>query len=93
MGTAIVKQPDGRLAVFSTVVDSWLLYDADTAEVLDYFIERATEEAIRNTTRAIELAREQGTSAPTNFKATFESLDAIAREHGGDLEQCRRELQ
>ncbi|KOG22008.1 hypothetical protein [Streptomyces viridochromogenes] len=55
MAEQIIRQPDGRLAVFSSVSDSFVLLDATPDEVVEW---RATEaaEAARRNTRA-ELAR------------------------------------
>lgn len=54
MGQQIIRQPDGRLAVFSTVTDGIVLYDATAQEVADYFAEEAATEARRRAKRLVE---------------------------------------
>lgn len=54
MGHQIIKQPDGLLAVWSTVTDSWMLYDATPAELLDYYAERAAKRAREDTQEALD---------------------------------------
>lgn len=44
MGRFIVKQPNKKLAVFSTVVDDFVVKNATPNEIQDYFVERATEQ-------------------------------------------------
>ena len=41
----IIRQPDGRLAVFSTGVDDWIIADATSEELGDYYAERAAKDA------------------------------------------------
>ena len=57
MGHQIVKQPDGRLAIFSdgTNTGGWVVYDATPDEVVEWFAERAAQGA-RDTYRR-EVAR------------------------------------
>lgn len=35
----IVKQPDGKLAVWSTSVDSFVMIDAEQSDIVDYFLD------------------------------------------------------
>ncbi|MEU9764035.1 hypothetical protein AB0D98_30885 [Streptomyces sp. NPDC047987] len=46
----IVLQPDGKLAVYSTVVDDLVMYDATLDEVADEAADFARETASRNAT-------------------------------------------
>ena len=43
MGRAVIKQPDGLYAVFSTGVDRWVAWDLTREQ----YIERRVEEAAR----------------------------------------------
>jgi hypothetical protein len=54
MGQQIIKQPDGRLAVFSTVVDAFIVVDATPQELLDWRAEEAAKEARRTTQRELD---------------------------------------
>lgn len=54
MGQQIIRQPDGRLAVFSTVVDAFIVTDATPEELLDWRAAEAAEEARRVTQRQLD---------------------------------------
>jgi predicted GIY-YIG superfamily endonuclease len=54
MGQQIIKQPDGRLAVFSSVVDAFVVVDATPEEILDWRAEQAAEDARRATQRELD---------------------------------------
>lgn len=54
MGQQIIKQPDGRLAVFSSVVDAFIVVDATPEEILDWRAEQAAEDARRATQRELD---------------------------------------
>lgn len=45
MGNQILRQPDGRHAVFSSVTDTITVYDATEEEIIEYFAEAAAERA------------------------------------------------
>jgi DNA/RNA-binding domain of Phe-tRNA-synthetase-like protein len=45
MGRQIIRQPDGLYCVWSTIVDDIVVWDADREEIIEYFAERAAEEA------------------------------------------------
>jgi hypothetical protein len=45
MAHQIIRQPDGRLATFSSNVGDWVVYDATPEELEDYYAERAAQEA------------------------------------------------
>lgn len=48
MGQQIIKQPDGKLAVFSSIVDAFIVVDATPEEILDW---RAVEAAAKERER------------------------------------------
>ena len=54
MGHQIIRQPDGKLAVYSSVVDAWILVDASPDELLDYYAERAAKDARRSAQHTID---------------------------------------
>lgn len=39
MGQQIIRQPDGKYAVWSSVVDSFVMIDAEPHEIADYWVE------------------------------------------------------
>lgn len=79
MGHQIIKQPDGLLAVWSTGTDSWILYDGTPEEIVEYYAERAAEDARRSARATVDavLAGEPERRY-YQFTMTFEEAN---REH------------
>lgn len=84
MGYQIIKQPDGELyGLFSSSTDTIVAYDCTRQEIIDFFVEEATEEAIRSTTRI--LAKVDLNDRPYyQFTKTWEQAVELDREHGGE---------
>lgn len=87
MGQQIIRQPDGKLAVFSSIVDSWILYDANEEGLEEYFAEQAAAESRRMTRQAIADLDAGVQRRP--FMMSFEEADEIASRHGGRLAEVR----
>ena len=85
MGHQIIRQPDGKLAVFSSVVDSWVLMDATAEDLGDYYAEKAAADARRDVARIAEhvLAGEPR-QVYCQFAMTFDEANQDSREHGGE---------
>lgn len=45
MGHQVIRQPDGRYAIFSSFTDTWIVYDATRQDVIDYYVEKAAKDA------------------------------------------------
>lgn len=56
MGHQIIKQPDGRYLVWSTIVDDIVVYDADREEIIEWFVEGAIARERTNTKVALDVA-------------------------------------
>lgn len=82
MGQQIIQQPDGRLAVFSTIVDAFIIVDATPEEILDWRAEEAAKEARRKTQRQLDhvLAGEPERSY-FQFTMTWEGAARMDREN------------
>jgi len=50
MGHRIVKMPSGKFAIFSTIVDDIIVYDATPEQLIDYYVEKKREEIIEEIT-------------------------------------------
>jgi adenylate kinase len=85
VGQQIIKQPDGRLAVFSTVVDAFIVVDATPEEILDWRAEEAAKEARRTTQRQLDhvLAGEPDRSY-FQFTMTWEEASRMHRENSNE---------
>jgi hypothetical protein len=79
MPRIIVRQPDGMFAIFSTVVDSWVLYDATEDDIVNEYCQNSIEDATRN-------ARQFILNAKNRTSEAFEKYDEVASRHGGRLE-------
>ncbi len=85
MGHQIMRQPDGKLAVFSTNTDTILLADATPDELLDYYAEQAAAEARRSTQRVIDLVQAgRDREAYGQFTRTYEERVEQHRKSGGE---------
>ncbi len=83
MGQQIIRQPDGKLAVFSTVVDGFLLFDATPEEVIEWRAQCAADNA-RERTRA-ELERVLDVENPKPYlRFTLTWGEALALHNGHD---------
>lgn len=85
MGEQIVRQPDGKLAVFSSITDTIVVYDATGDELIERAMNRAAQDAARDTRRQIE-AVEAGTPQKVYFQfaRTWDEVLAKDQEHGGE---------
>lgn len=82
MGRQIIKQPNGKYAVLSSVVDDFVIIDATPEEIIDAW---ATEERERLRKRVGEIIGqlEVGAKPYHQFTMTFEeACAAVQAEHG-----------
>lgn len=80
---SVVVQPNGKLAVFSSIVDDFVLQDADESDVIAYFVAIDLETRIRNAREAIERGRRE----PERFE---DALAVIGTIHGAKHAARRR---
>lgn len=53
MGHQIIKQPNGLLCVWSTIVDDFIIVDATPEELVGYYAKKAAEDAAKSTARLV----------------------------------------
>lgn len=84
MGRQIVKQPDGLLAVWSTVVDDWVMFDCTPDGLVEAYAEEAAENTRVRVRRFIE-AVEAGEPRRVyyQFARSFDELQAERLERHG----------
>ncbi|MEU8642259.1 hypothetical protein AB0C91_10110 [Streptomyces sp. NPDC048674] len=87
MGQQIIQQPDGKLAVFSSITDTFIVADATPEELVEWRAEEAAERARENTRRELDKVL-AGNSRRAYFQSTLTWEQAVAkdREHDGDLQ-------
>jgi len=87
MGRQIVKQPDGKYAIWSSVVDDFVVVDCENAaEIIDVMVEDSRRDIESNVLRV--LAQLDRCENPYHqFTKTFsECLELIREIHGDDAE-------
>lgn len=85
MGHQILRQPDGLFAIFSSVVDSIIVYDATADEIVEHFAARAADDAARRTRQIIEhVEAGEPRKAYYQFALTWDEALDSDREHGGE---------
>jgi hypothetical protein len=84
MGSQIIKQPDGRFAVFSTFTDTIIIWDATVSDIVEYFERQAAEDARRAVTRRTDLV-EAGKAREAYYQFTMTWPEALRKDeqHGG----------
>lgn len=84
MGYQVIRQPDGRLAVFTSYTDSWAVCDASPEEVADWFAGRAAAESRWQAERVIDaVLRGRPQEIYCQFTLTFAEANEMSAEHGG----------
>ena len=86
MGQQIILQPNGKFAVWSSVVDDFVLYDAMPAEILDMWVAIYRRDMERTIARTVIQLR-AGEKPYYQFTKTWdEALARRRRVHGADAE-------
>jgi len=57
MGWTVLKQPDGKFAIYTSVSDGIISFDLDEDEVKVEFIEAAISSAMRNAQQSLGVAK------------------------------------
>jgi hypothetical protein len=86
MGHQIIRQSDGKLALFSSVTDTIVMYDATPDDIASYFIHRAVMDALRHVRADLEHVM-NGEPQRAYFQFTMTWRDALEqdREHEGEV--------
>jgi hypothetical protein len=85
MGYQVIRQPDGLLAVFSSITDTWAVYDAAPGEIADWFAEIAAARARRDAERTVAaVVAGSPQEAYYQFTMSFGEANEQSREHGGE---------
>lgn len=84
MGHQIIKQPDGRLCVFSTFTDNIILADATADELADYYAEDAAEKARKETKRLTDMVLNGEKRPYFQRTMTYDEAVELHRKHNGE---------
>jgi hypothetical protein len=86
VGHQIIQQPDGKLAVFSSFTDTWILMDASPEDLLDYYAGKAAKDAREQTQQVLDaVLAGKPREAYYQFAMTFATANAKSKFHGGEV--------
>ncbi|WP_329390237.1 hypothetical protein [Streptomyces sp. NBC_01716] len=86
MGQQVIKQPDEKLAVFSTITDTFIVVDATPEEIVEWRAEEAAERAREQARRELgKVLAGDSRGAYFQFAMTYEEAAEKDRQSGGDL--------
>ena len=82
MGRIVVTQPDGKHAIFSTIIDDFILYDATRDELIEFLLNDKRREVENFVNVSLKKENRLG-----------ECLETVKHVHGKDtFEQAKEEL-
>jgi hypothetical protein len=85
MGYQVIKQPDGLFALYSSNTDQITMWDATRDDVIEFFVEAATERARVEAERIVGLIEaDKPRDAYFQFAKTWEDALASDRQRGGE---------
>jgi len=77
MGRQIIKQPDGKYCVFSSVVEDFIYWDATPEEIIEMEVAEARETIAQRVTAIIEKLKE---GRKPYYQFTMDLKEALDRE-------------
>lgn len=87
MGQQIIRQPDGRYAVWESIVEDFVLRDATVQQIITWRMTCATEDIERSVRETVaKLAR--GEKPYFQFTKTWEQALKWHREVHGGVKDC-----
>lgn len=85
VGNQIIKQPDGKYAVFSSITDTIVFWDATEEEVVQFFVDKVAEDTRRSVEKILtHVSAGQPRKAYYQFAMTWKEALSYDREHGGE---------
>lgn len=85
MAQQIIRQPDGKLAVFSTATDTFIVVDATPEEIIEWRAEEAANAVRERTRRELgNVLADYPQGAYFQFALTWEEAARKNLEHGGE---------
>lgn len=85
MGRQIIKQPNGKYCVFSTMCDNIICYNATPEEIIEWWLEEAKEEVVERVNGVVEKI-EKDEKPYRQFTKTYEEMIQLIFEVHGEEE-------
>lgn len=79
MGRQIIKQPDGKFAIWSSTADGIIIHGATRSQIERFFVLEAEKETIRRVTRDLDLV-DAGNAQDAYFQFAKPWAEAL-RQH------------
>lgn len=84
MGRQIIKQPNGRYLIFSTIVDNVTHYNMAPEDIIDLWVERERKQITEDVNKTISRL-DKGEKPYHMFTQSYnETMDLIKEIHGVD---------
>lgn len=85
----VIKQPSGKLAIFSTYTDTIIMWDASPGEIAGFFVDLATNDAKQQAERILDrVLADDARAVYYQFAKTWDEALEMDREHGGVAWRC-----
>ncbi len=82
MSHQIIKQPNGKYSIWSSIVDDFIMNNATPEEIIEYYIKRESEDIKERVNKTIDQLN-NGEKPYYNFTMKLEeALSTIKRIHG-----------
>lgn len=85
MGRQIIKQPNGKYCIYSSIVDSITYYDMTREDIITEWVKEEKEKIEERVNEVVE-ALEEGGKPYFQFTKTYEEMIKSIREIHGDKE-------
>lgn len=82
MSRQVIRQPDGKYAVFSTGTDQWVMWDFTREQYIEHRAEQAAREAREDAARLLD---EVDAGEVPWGGWTFAEANAVSKRHGGTV--------
>lgn len=89
MGQQIIKQPNGKYALFSSIVDDFVLIDAEPQDIIDEWVGKYKLDMEKKVAEIVA-ALEKGEKPYYQFTMSFdEAVKTVKHHHGKNAESLR----
>jgi hypothetical protein len=86
MGYQVIRQPDGKLAIFSSYTDTWCESNLRIDEVINFFVDRAVADTYEHMDRVLSaVLTGQPSRVYYQFAMSFDEAEVMSAEHGGPV--------
>lgn len=82
MARQIIKQPNGKYCLFSSIIDNVIVYDATKQEIIDFLIEEQKYEITINVNRQVDNL-EKGSLPYAPFRLSYEDMKEKIKDING----------